>query len=90
MLDNQQATEQAGFRKGYFKIDNLHVVNQLIEKGGEYQVEMHFTFIDFKKVFDSINHLSLLSALQNQSVSPTMMNVYVNIKARIVTDRAGE
>jgi len=47
-LDNWQPIEQAGFRKGYSTIYQIHGM----EKRKEFQRPLIMTFIDFKKAFD--------------------------------------
>ena len=41
--------------------------------------------IDFNKAFDSINHISMLTALKNQGVP----NNYTELKLRIRADKEG-
>jgi len=93
LLDGNQPTEQAGFRKGYSTVDHLQSINLVIEKCSEYDIELHAAFIDYSKAFDSINHKFLLSALKNQNVPQSMLNLiremYTNVKARVVTDVKG-
>lgn len=39
--------DQAGFRRGRFTIDDVFVLNQIIQKRGEFNLLMHLTFIDY-------------------------------------------
>ncbi len=94
ILNFQQPREQAGFRKSFCTIDHLHTINQIIEKGLEYQIEVHLAFIDFSKAFDSINHDYLFSALKNQGLSMKLINLiknlYTDLETRIITDQTGD
>ena len=45
---------QCGFRKGRSYTDMIFVVRQLIEKSWKHKSKAFFTFIDLKKVFDSV------------------------------------
>lgn len=51
--------EQSGFRKGRSCIDNVFIIQQLIEKRREFNLETHIAFIDFKKAFDKVNRQKL-------------------------------
>lgn len=44
-----QLQEHAGFRSGYSTITTLHIINQLIEKSCEYNLELHMAFVDYQK-----------------------------------------
>jgi len=72
-LDDKQPREQAGFRKGYSTIHDLHSVNQLIEKSDEYKIPLAMAFVDYQKAFDSVDIHKVLESIKNQGV------VYVNI-----------
>ena len=48
-LSKKQPQEQAGFRRGYSTMDNLHTVNQLIEKTLEYNKPLCQAFEDYEK-----------------------------------------
>ena len=65
-LDENQPREQAGFRAGFRTSDHLHTLSQVIEKAKEYRFNICLGFIDYEKAFDSLDHLSLLKALNNQ------------------------
>ena len=64
VLDGNQPREQAGFREGFSTTDHLHVQNQLIEKANEYQLRLCVGYIDYEKVFDSVEHSDLFTALE--------------------------
>ena len=54
MLDYTKPTEQPGFRNGYSTIDNIQLVQQVIERFGEYEIPSCLALIDLEKAFDSI------------------------------------
>ncbi len=65
-LNENQAKEQAGFRRGYSTVDNIFVINQVIEKAREYCLKVKLMFIDYKKAFDLIKHSYLWQAMKKQ------------------------
>ena len=79
-LDFHQPREQPGFRAGYSTIDHLQVVNQLQEKANEYNISLCFAFVDYEKVFNSIEFESLFEELKNQGVEDL---VYLNILRKL-------
>lgn len=80
LLVFHQFTEQVAFRKTYFTIDHLHTINQIIENGLEYEIELYLAFMDLKKAFDSIKHEGLIKVLQNQNLLLVINNLYAEIK----------
>ena len=64
-LDFPQSRVQAGFRAGYSTKDHLQAVNQLQEKGNEYNMPLCFAFVDYEKAFDSIKFEQLFEGLKN-------------------------
>ena len=50
---------QAGFRKGRRTRDQIANVHWIIEKAREFQKNIYFCFIDYAKVFDSVDHNKL-------------------------------
>ena len=69
-LDGAQASDQAGFRKGYSCDDHLLTVVLLTERMAEFRQPLWICAIDFVKAFDSVSHASLWEALSNQGVLP--------------------
>lgn len=50
--DANQPGDQAEFRKRYFTMDHMQVMNQLIEKKANtelYKLQIYIAFIDYKK-----------------------------------------
>jgi hypothetical protein len=92
-LDNNQSQSQAGFRKGYSTIDHIHTINQVLEKSNEYNLEIHFLFVDFHKAFDTIDHCRLWEAMHKQGcqteVIRILQNLYQNAEAYIKIESAG-
>lgn len=70
-LDFNEPREQAGFWKGYSTMHHIHVVNQIIEKSAEYNGLLYMAFIDYKKVFDSVETAAVIEALRYQGVEDT-------------------
>ena len=50
---------QAGFRKGRGTKDQIANTRWIIEKVGEFQKNMYFSFIDYAKAFDCVDHNKL-------------------------------
>ena len=55
---------QAGFRKGRGTRDQIANICWVIEKAREFQKNTYFCFIDYAKVFDSVNHNKLWKILK--------------------------
>ena len=47
---------QAGFRKDAGTRDQIANIRWIIEKGREFQENIHFCFIDYAKAFDCVAH----------------------------------
>ncbi|KAG7307560.1 hypothetical protein JYU34_007776 [Plutella xylostella] len=92
-LDSHQPPEQAGFRPGFSTTDHLHTLNQIIEKHSEFNKPLYLGFVDYSKAFDSITHNSIFTALQNQDVDPTyiqiLRKIYNNSTADIKLQNPG-
>lgn len=81
-LDVHQPREQAGFRKKYSTMDHIQVVTQIIEKANEYGITLYLCFIDFKKAFDSLNHDTIWTALTQQGIDTTYINLLKSIYSK--------
>ena len=50
---------QAGFRKGRGTKDQIANIQWIIEKAREFQKNIYFSFIDYPKFFDYVDHKKL-------------------------------
>ena len=62
---NQELPEvQAGFRKGRRTRDQIANIRWIIEKARELQKNIYFSFIDYTKAFDYVDHNKRWKILQ--------------------------
>ena len=66
--------EQNGFRPGRSCIDNIFTLKQLVEKRMERGMDLHVTFIDLRKAFDSVPLQKLWTALRKSNTR----DIYIN------------
>ena len=78
-LDENQPTEQAGFREGYSTTDHMQALNQTIEKSNE-------------KAFDTVEHFAIFETLSktniNETYINTIQNIYSQATAKIHLDKS--
>ncbi|KAE9413405.1 hypothetical protein Angca_006238, partial [Angiostrongylus cantonensis] len=86
-LDEGQPCEQAGFRKGFNMMDNIHAITRFIEVSRGYKRPLCPTFIDLQKASYSIETEAVMEALGSQGV-PTqyvksLRELYKNFTTKI-------
>ena len=59
---------QAGFRKGRGTRDQIANICWIMEKAREFQINIHFCFIDYAKAFDSVDHNKRWKILQEMGI----------------------
>ena len=64
-VNHELSDVQAGFRKGRGTRDQI---TNIIEKAREFQKNIYFSFIDYAKVFDCVNHNKLWKILQEMGI----------------------
>ena len=67
--------EQAGFRSGYLTVDYIFVLNSLTDFYLFRKKGLYACFIDYKKVFDSIQRQQLWMKLYNLVTQGKLFNV---------------
>ena len=81
---------QASFRKGRGTRDQIANIHWIIEKGREFQKNIHFCFIDYAKAFDCVDHNKLWKILQGLGIPdhlPCLLrNLYAGQEATVRTE----
>ena len=94
MLDQNQAEDQAGFRKTYQTTDHLATYRMMEQKCQEWGIKMWTATVDFTKAFDSISHNSIWEALLSCNVDhgyvSLLRKIYEDQKASVQTDEESE
>ena len=62
---------QAGFRKGRGTRDQIANICWIVKKAREFQKNIYFCFIDYAKVFDSVDHNKLWEILKRAEYQTT-------------------
>ena len=65
---NKEYEIQAGFRSGRSTVDNVFVVKQLIEKTNYMKQQVHFSFVDLEKAYDTVPLNKLWEALNDMEI----------------------
>ena len=81
---------KAGFRKGRGTRDQIANVHWIIEKAREFQKNIYFCFIDYAKVFDSVDHNKLWKILKEMGIPDhltcLLRNLYTGQEATLRTE----
>ena len=81
---------QAGFRKGRGTRDQIDNILWIMEKGREFQKNIYFSFIDYAKAFDYVDHNKLWKILQGMGIPDHLTCLLRNLFAgQEATDRTG-
>ena len=73
---------QVGFRKGKRTRDEIANTRWIIEKVREFQENIYFSFIDYAKAFDCVNHKKLWKILQEIGIPDTLICLLRNLYER--------
>ena len=74
---------QAGFKKGRGIRDQIAYIRWIIEKAREFQKNIYFSFIDYAKAFDCVDHNKLWKILkwwEYQTTLPASWETCVQVK----------
>ena len=72
---------QAEFRKGRENRDQTASIRWIIEKAREFQKNIYFSFIDYTKAFDSVDHNKLWKILQVMGIPDHLTCLWRNLYA---------
>ena len=59
---------QASFRKGRGTRDQIANIRRIMEKAREFQKNIYFSFIDYAKAFDCVDHHKLWKILKEMGI----------------------
>ena len=80
---------QAGFRKGRETRDQIANICQIIKKAREFQKNIYFSFTDYAKVFDCVDHNKLWKILKEMGIPDhltcLLRNLYAGQEATVRT-----
>ena len=80
---------QAGFRKGRRTRDQTATIHWIIEKAREFQKNIYFSFIDYAKTFDCVDHNKLWKILNEVGIPDhltcLLRNLYAGQEATVRT-----
>ena len=82
---------QAGFRKGRGTRDQIANIHWIIEKTREFQENIYFSFIDYAKAFDCVDHNKLWKILKEMGIPDhltcLLRSLYAGQRATVRTGR---
>ena len=80
---------QAGFGKGRGTRDQIANIHWIMEKAREFQKNIYFCFIEYAKVFDSVDHNKLWKILKEMAIPDhltcLLRNLYAGEEAAVRT-----
>ena len=80
---------EAGVRKGRGARDQIANICWITEKGGEFQKNIYFCFIDYAKAFDCVDHNKLWKIVQETGIPDhltcLLRNLYAGQEATVRT-----
>ena len=82
---DKEAEEQAGFTARRSCNDNTFALKQLIEKQLSVGKEVHLLVVDLEKAYDNIPSIKLWKALEETTISPTLIKTLKELHTRSVS-----
>jgi len=80
---------QAGFRKGRGMRDQIANIHWIMENAKEFQKNIYFSFIDYAKAFDCVDHNKLWEILKEMGIADhltcLLRNLYASQEATVRT-----
>ena len=89
-VNHEHPDVQAGFRKGRGTREQIANIRWIMEKAREFQKNINFRFIDYAKVFDSVDHNKLWNIFQGlvikEHLTCLLRNLYAGQEAAVRTE----
>ena len=87
-VDNKLRDNQAGFRKGRSCADQIATLRIIIEQSLEWNSPLYANFVDYEKVFDSVDRSTLWKLLDHYGIPGKLVNLikknYEGMSCRVV------
>ena len=80
-MNHELPDVQAGFRKGRGTRDQIANIRWIIKKAREFQKNIYFSFIDYAKAFDCVDHNKLWKVLQEMEIPDHLTHLLRNLYA---------
>ncbi|VDP85686.1 unnamed protein product [Schistosoma mattheei] len=77
-VDAQLRDQQAGFRKARSCTDQIATLRIIVEQSIEWNSSLHTNFIDYEKVFDTMDRTTLWRLLRHYGVPEKIVNIIQN------------
>ena len=78
---------QAGFRKGRGTREQIANIHWMIQKAREFQKNIYFSFIDYTKAFDCVDHNKILQGMGiPDNLTFLLRNLYAGQEATVRTE----
>ena len=88
-MNRELPNVQSGFRKGRGTRDQIANIHCIIAKARQYQKNIYFSFIDYIKAFDYVDHNKLWKILKEMGIPDhltcLLRNLYVGQEATVRT-----
>ena len=88
-INHEVPDVQAGFRKGRGTRDQIANTQWIIKKAREFQKNMYFCFIDYAKIYDSVDHNKLWKTVKEMGIPDhltcPLRNLYAGQEATVRT-----
>ena len=78
-MNHELPDDQAGFRKGRGTRDQIANIRWIIRKAREFQKNIYFSFIDYTKAFDCVDHNKLWEILQEMGIPDHLICLLRNL-----------
>ena len=87
-VDGRLHEEQAGFRNGRSRADQIATLRIIIEQSIEFQTSLCLNFVDFEKAFGSIDHQVLWALLRHYGLPEKFIRMiqlfYNNFRCQVI------
>ena len=70
-----QLMDTCGFRNWRSMIDQIWMTRQVVEKAAEYQTPVYLCFVDFSKVYNSVDSTALVAILGSYGVTHQLVDI---------------